>query len=158
MLESPQAAPTPPGAETDDVNALGLLLKTAQHLNHQAIDQRLNRLGISLGHWAVLRSVARMPGGSGNELAAASFQTRQSLNEAVGKLRARGLIERDQGQGRRLAHHLTAEGRDLLERCNAETRIALEQGLAGVDESERTVLRDLLRRMVGNQAAHRERP
>jgi DNA-binding MarR family transcriptional regulator len=152
--ESPQA----PDAEPIDVNSLGLLLKTAQHLNHQAIDQRLSRLGITLGHWAVLRSVARIPGGSGNELAAASFQTRQSLNEAVAKLSARGLIARDRGHGRRHAHHLTDEGRDLLERCNSATRAALEEGLAGLAEAERAVLRGMLRRIVENLIAARTHP
>jgi DNA-binding MarR family transcriptional regulator len=133
-----------------DVNSLGLLLKTAQHLCHQAIDLRLGRLGISLGHWAVLRSVARIPGGSGNELAAASFQTRQSLNEAVVKLSQRGMIVRDRGPGRHLAHHLTDEGRELLEQCNAETRIAIEHGLDGLDTADRDELRRLLRHIIDN--------
>lgn len=140
----------PGQADITDVNSLGLLLKTAQHLNHQAIDLRLSRLGISLGHWAVLRAVARIPGGSGNELATASFQTRQSLNEAVAKLCQRGLLTRERGPGLRLAHHLTEEGRELLDRCNAETRIAIEIGVQGLSSSDREELGRLLRHIVAN--------
>lgn len=150
MPEPRQEVVAPKASGPADVNSLGLLLKTAQHLCHQAIDARLSRLGISLGHWAVLRSVARLPGGSGNELAAASFQTRQSLNEAVAKLCQRGLIYRDRGPGRRLAHHLTDEGRELLERCNAETQVAVEHGMQGLDVNDRGELRRLLTHIIGN--------
>ncbi len=136
-----------------DVNALGLLLKTAQHLSHQAIDLRLDRLGLSLGHWAVLREVARNPGASGNELAVSSFQTRQSLSEAVAKLQGRELLDRRTGPGRRLQHYLTDAGQALLDRCNAEARTATEAGLAGMDPAERAHLQALLGRIVDNFTA-----
>ena len=43
-----------------------------------------------------------------------------------------------------------AAGRELLERCNAETRIAIENGMQGLTTQDREELRRLLRHIVDN--------
>lgn len=142
------AAPDRGAADRDgagvDVNALGLLLKQAQHRLHLAIDARLTALGTNLAQWAVLREVDRHPGASSTELADYAFQTAQSLGALVTRLADRGLLERRPAGGRLLQHHLTDDGRQLLRACDVAARQVHEDFFAPLDATRRHDLRDLL--------------
>lgn len=126
-----------------------MLLKRAQHRLLLAIDSALEDLGISAGHWAIMRETERYPGASGNELAAHASQTRQSLGEAVLKLEKRGLLERVPGDGRRMTHCLTDMGHQALERCNDLARIAAEETLSSLSAADRISLAELIMKIVG---------
>ncbi|MFP3394118.1 hypothetical protein SB782_35670, partial [Brevibacillus sp. SIMBA_076] len=58
--------------------------------------------------------IERMPGGSGHDLAVATFQSDQSFSALATRLMDRGLVTRSAGRGRRLEYALTDSGRAAL--------------------------------------------
>ncbi|NUR42372.1 MAG: MarR family transcriptional regulator, partial [Streptomyces sp.] len=58
-----------------DLQILGRAVKAAQYRQHRTLDSRLASVGSTLAQWDALRAVARTPGASARELAAATFQT-----------------------------------------------------------------------------------
>lgn len=100
-----------------DVRDIAVLLRGAQLRKAAACDAALSRLGANLSRWGVLRAVKAMPDASAHSLAVQTSQSDQSLGGVVAGLVGRGLIERRQGPGRAIRHRLTAEGGELLDRC-----------------------------------------
>ncbi|WP_405597255.1 MarR family transcriptional regulator [Streptomyces sp. NBC_01410] len=76
-----------------------------------------------------------------------------NITGIVDRLEARGLVERrpDPGDRRVKLAAPTEEGKDTARRLRESLDFAREP-LAQLSEEERTVLRDLLRRMLGDQA------
>src|SRR6478609_3867924 len=97
-----------------ELQELGRAVKQAQYRQHRALDSALAAAGTTLAQWDALRAIGRSPGSSARELAAATFQTEQAFGALVGRLAAQGLVERRPGRGRRIEHHLTASGGQVL--------------------------------------------
>jgi len=129
---------------TVDLEALGLAIKRAQYRNHRTMDAALRPVGISLVQWDALRAIARMPGASGHDLAAATFQSDQAFGTLANRLADRGLIVRTAGRGRRIDHELTDAGRAALEEGHAVAADVLDDLFAPLDETQRTTLLGLL--------------
>lgn len=129
---------------TVDLEALGLAIKRAQYRNHRTMDAALRPVGISLVQWDALRAIARMPGASGHDLAAATFQSDQAFGTLANRLADRGLIVRTAGRGRRIDHELTEAGRAALEEGHAVAADVLDDLFAPLDEAQRTTLLGLL--------------
>src|SRR6476619_4326567 len=102
---------------------LGRAIKQVQYRHQRALDARLATVGTTLAQWDALRAIARTPGASAHELALATFQGDQSFGTLASRLAAQHLIERRPGRGRRIEHHLTATGEQVLE---AGTTVARE--------------------------------
>ncbi|HEV6951648.1 MAG TPA: MarR family transcriptional regulator [Promicromonospora sp.] len=96
---------------------VGVLLKEAQSLLHQRMDERLRPLGLSVPQYACLQALRDSPGITGSELARRVFVSRQSMNVLLQGLAGRGLVERSDRPGprRERATALTADAEGLLD-------------------------------------------
>ncbi|MGW1067833.1 MarR family winged helix-turn-helix transcriptional regulator [Streptomyces aureus] len=153
MTANPSPSPTPPApfssAAAADLEELGRAVKEAQYRHHRALDTRLAAVGTTLAQWDALRAIARTPGASAHELALATFQGDQSFGTLASRLAAQHLIERRPGRGRRIEHHLTATGEQVLSAGTTVAREVLAASFGPLDDGERAVLLGLLRRIGG---------
>ncbi|GAA2501760.1 MarR family winged helix-turn-helix transcriptional regulator [Streptomyces longisporus] len=135
-----------------DLQLLGRAVKQAQYRQHRALDSALATVGSTLAQWDALRAIARTPGASARELAAATFQTEQAFGTLVGRLTAQDLVERRPGHGRRIEHHLTPAGERLLKAGHKVADEVLAETFAPLPEPDRATLLDLLQRLNGTVA------
>lgn len=133
---------------TTDVELLGQAIKRAQYRNHRAMDAALHDVGVSLVQWDALRAVDRMPGASGHDLAAVTFQSDQAFGTLANRLSDRGLITRTSGHGRRIEHALTDEGRRVLAEGQSRAGAVLPALLAPLGEADRATLLRLLQALL----------
>jgi len=131
-----------------DLQLLGRAIKQAQYRQHRSLDSALTAVGTTLAQWDALRAVSRTPGASARELAAATFQTEQAFGTLAGRLTAQGLVERRPGHGRRIEHHLTGAGADVLAAGHKVADAVLADCFAPLPAAERATLLDLLRRLT----------
>ncbi|NUP44791.1 MAG: winged helix-turn-helix transcriptional regulator [Streptomyces sp.] len=134
-----------------ELQELGRAVKQAQYRQHRALDAALAAVGTTLAQWDALRAISRSPGASARELAAATFQTEQAFGTLAGRLTAQDLIERRPGHGRRIEHHLTPAGRDVLAAGHTVADQVLSACFSPLTGSERAALLDLLRRLTAQQ-------
>ncbi|MFF4356064.1 MarR family winged helix-turn-helix transcriptional regulator [Streptomyces sp. NPDC001604] len=132
-----------------DLQLLGRAVKQAQYRQHRALDSALAAVGSTLAQWDALRAIARTPGASARELAAATFQTEQAFGTLVGRLTAQDLVERRPGHGRRIEHHLTPAGERVLKAGHKVADEVLAEAFAPLPEPDRATLLDLLQRLNG---------
>lgn len=99
--------------------------------------------------YSALRAIGRRPGASARELAAATFQTEQAFGTLAGRLVAQGLLDRRPGRGRRIEHHLTAEGERVLKAGHEVADAVLAECFEGLADAERKTLLGLLRKVEG---------
>ncbi|MFF7158031.1 MarR family transcriptional regulator [Streptomyces sp. NPDC008139] len=130
-----------------ELQLLGRAVKQAQYRQHRALDSRLATVGTTLAQWDALRAVARTPGASARDLAAATFQTEQSFGTLATRLADRHLIDRRPGRGRRIEHHLTPAGEALLSAGHHIADDVLSTAFSALDDTERATLLALLRRI-----------
>ncbi|MFP3464050.1 MarR family winged helix-turn-helix transcriptional regulator [Leifsonia sp. SIMBA_070] len=135
---------------TTDLEVLGLEVKRAQYRNHRTMDAALHDVGITLVQWDALRAIERMPGGSGHDLAVATFQSDQSFSALATRLMDRGLVTRSAGRGRRLEYALTDSGRAALEDGYDVARGVLHDLFAPLDETQRAELLRTLRLLTAD--------
>ena len=126
---------------------LGRLLKQVQWKHHRALDSRLRQVGTTLVQWDALRAIHRTPGSTARHLASETFQSEQSFGVMAARMEANGLITRTAGPGRRIEHHLTVEGADLLALGTTQTKDVLTRSLRRLSPAERDLLQDLLTRI-----------
>ena len=132
-----------------DLEGLGRAIKQAQYRHHRALDAALATVGTTLAQWDALRAISRSPGASGHALAQETFQTDQAFGTLANRLVGQGLVERRPGFGRRIEHHLTTAGQQLLQSGYTVHRGVLEASFADLSEEERRVLLELLPRITG---------
>ncbi|BFV56424.1 MarR family transcriptional regulator [Kitasatospora sp. CMC57] len=136
-----------------ELQELGRAVKQAQYRQHRALDSALAAVGTTLAQWDALRAVSRSPGASARALAAATFQSEQAFGALVGRLAAQGLVERRPGHGRRIEHHLTPAGEQVLTAGHAIADEVLADCFAPLPEADRTILLGLLRRLAAGADA-----
>ncbi|GGS11781.1 MarR family transcriptional regulator [Streptomyces humidus] len=128
---------------------LGRAVKAVQYRQHRALDSRLASVGSTLAQWDALRAIGRTPGASARALAAATFQSEQAFGTLAGRLVAQGLVDRRPGHGRRIEHHLTAEGERVLNAGHEVADSVLRQCFGQLTEPERETLLRLLLKIEG---------
>ncbi|MFJ3306539.1 MarR family winged helix-turn-helix transcriptional regulator [Streptomyces sp. NPDC086549] len=133
----------------DDLQVLGRAVKQAQYRQHRALDSALTAAGTTLAQWDALRAIGRTPGASARELAGATFQSEQAFGTLVGRLTAQGLVERRPGHGRRIQHHLTPAGEQLLAAGHEVADTVLAACFSPLSGEDRATLLGLLRRLGG---------
>jgi DNA-binding MarR family transcriptional regulator len=134
-----------------DLQELGRALKQAQYRQHRAVDSALSAVGTTLPQWDALRAIGRSPGASASELAAATFQTGQAFGTLVGRLTTQGLVERRPGHGRRIEHHLTPAGEQVLALGHKVADEVLTALFSTLPNADRATLLDLLRRLTAER-------
>ncbi|MEV0346516.1 MarR family winged helix-turn-helix transcriptional regulator [Nonomuraea sp. NPDC050680] len=130
-----------------ELQVLGRAVKQAQYRQHRALDSRLAAIGTTLAQWDALRAIGRTPGAPARALASATFQSEQAFGTLAGRLVAQGLIERRPGHGRRIEHHLTPAGEQLLDAGRRVADEVLADCFSVLPPGDRATLLDLLRRL-----------
>ncbi|GCD93160.1 MarR family winged helix-turn-helix transcriptional regulator [Embleya hyalina] len=123
----------------------------ARYRQHRALDGALSANGTTPAQWDALRAIGRSPGASARELAAATFQTEQAFGALAGRLTAQALIERRPGLGRRIEHHLTPAGEQVLAVGHTVADKVLTACFAALSGADRATLLDLLRRLTAER-------
>ncbi|MFE2147600.1 MarR family winged helix-turn-helix transcriptional regulator [Streptomyces sp. NPDC059456] len=137
----------------DELQVLGRAVKQAQYKQHRALDSRLAAAGTTLAQWDALRAISRAPGSPARALAAATFQSEQAFGTLAGRLAALGLIDRRPGTGRRIEHHLTPAGEEVLSAGHRIADEVLAWCYSGLSPTDRTTLLELLHRIDGGADA-----
>ncbi|MEV1241578.1 MarR family winged helix-turn-helix transcriptional regulator [Nonomuraea sp. NPDC050022] len=130
-----------------ELQVLGRAVKQAQYRQHRALDSRLAAIGTTLAQWDALRAISRSPGAPARALASATFQSEQAFGTLAGRLMAQGLIERRPGHGRRIEHHLTPAGEQMLDAGHRVADEVLTDCFAPLAPGDRATLLDLLQRL-----------
>lgn len=133
-----------------ELQELGRAVKQAQYRQHRALDSALSAVGTTLAQWDALRAISRSPGASARELASATFQTEQAFGALVGRLTAQQLVERRPGHGRRIEHHLTPAGEQVLATGHKVADEVLASCFSPLPDADRTALLGLLRRLTAD--------
>ncbi|MFE9574961.1 MarR family winged helix-turn-helix transcriptional regulator [Nocardia sp. NPDC006044] len=138
-----------------DSRAVFLLSQIGHHVAHRFTEQ-LARWDLDPAHFAVLGQLAISDGRSQQELADLLRVHRNAMVGLVDELEERALVARRQHPADRRAHavHLTDHAREVLGTVQAEADALESEILAPLDETERNLLRPLLRRI----AAHADLP
>ncbi|MFD8705344.1 MarR family winged helix-turn-helix transcriptional regulator [Kitasatospora sp. NPDC059648] len=131
-----------------ELQELGRAVKQAQYRQHRALDSALSAIGTTLAQWDALRAISRSPGASARELAAATFQTEQAFGTLAGRLTAQALVERRPGHGRRIEHHLTPIGEQVLAAGHTVADKVLAACFSALPDADRATLLDLLQRLT----------
>jgi DNA-binding MarR family transcriptional regulator len=103
----------------------------------RAIGTVLKARGLSVNQYTTLSVLDRRSGLSNAQLARRALVSPQSMNEVLLALEQRGLV-------RLLQARLTAKGRSLLARCDAEVQQVEDRMVSGLSDEDRTALRKAL--------------
>ena len=112
----------------------------------RAIDDVVRARGLSVNQYTTLSVLDRRGGLSNAQLARRALVSPQSMNEVLLTLEQRGLVGRraHPDHGRILQARLTAKGRALLARCDAEVHEVEARMVSGLSEDEQAALREAL--------------
>ena len=115
------------GTDLDLDRSPGYVLKQAATALRGAMDRALRPLDLSVPQYACLELLGQRSELSNADLARGTFVTRQSMNQVLRGLQARGLVERPvvAEHGRTLPTRLTDEGRTVL-RAASTVVVAVE--------------------------------
>ena len=112
----------------------------------RAIGTVLKAQGLSVNQYTTLSVLDRGSGLSNAQLARRALVSPQSMNEVLLTLEERGLVRRraHPEHGRILQARLTAKGRSLLARCDAEVHEVEARMVSGLGDEDRKALRKAL--------------
>ncbi|MEO8736558.1 MAG: MarR family transcriptional regulator [Edaphobacter sp.] len=135
-------------ADSSGIHLWLVLWKAARSLEAHA-QRSIHGFGMCQSDFGVLEALLHRGPLSVKALGAKVLLTSGSMTAAVDRLKARGLVTRqDDARDRRSrVVHLTDAGRELIEKVFAEHRIAMEQAVAGFPVEERSALIRSLRRL-----------
>lgn len=129
---------------------VGAAVKALQWRHHREANQRLmQRAGLSLVQWDVLRHLHDEPDASLHGIAVATFQTDQSMGELARRMVSRGLLERVGGPGRAVRHRLTEKGEAAYRAGDGVLEGVLDETVGTLSAAERTTLHGLLTKALG---------
>ena len=112
----------------------------------RAMGTVLEAQGLSVNQYATLSVLDRRSDLSNAQLARRALVSPQSMNEVLLALEQRGLVRRraHPDHGRIRQARLTAKGRALLARCDAEVHQVEARMVSGLSEDEQAALRGAL--------------
>ena len=140
--------PVSSGELTDDGHEPTLLYLVGRidRVVRRAMGSVLTAQGLSVNQYATMSVLDRRSGLSNAQLARRALVSPQSMNEVLLTLEQRGLVGRraHPDHGRILQARLTAKGRALLARCDAEVDRVEAQMVSDLSEDEQAALRGAL--------------
>lgn len=141
-----------PDLDTSGVEVLWRISFLHRELR-RAAGKRLSRLDLPNWAFEVLASLRRQGPPyqmTPSELCEATMITSGAMTNRLDRLEEMNLVERrlDQEDRRSLSVHLTAKGKDVIDRAAKVRFEHANQALAPLSESERVQLVDLLRKLV----------
>jgi DNA-binding MarR family transcriptional regulator len=106
------------------------LIGRIDRIVRRRLDEILEPFDLTLAQYTALSVLASRPGLTNAQLARRSLISPQGMNQALGALADKGLIQRQQHavNGRQLEVHLTTKGKRLLSRAHRRTE-EVDQGL-----------------------------
>jgi len=131
---------------------VGYVIGRLDRVLRRNLRDQLRTHDLSVPEYTTLSVLLRRPGLSNAQLARRAFVTPQTMNEIMVQLLQRKLVTRrvDPRHSRVLQTRLTAPGRRLIERCEAETDELERRMLDGLSKPERDRLTESLRTCVRN--------
>jgi len=132
---------------------IGYMLRRAQIAVFQDIFRTFSQVGIRPAQFSVLTAIARNPGRTQSQIAAALGIKRTNFVPLLDSLERRGLAERRPAQDDRRSHalHLTGAGKTVVRRLDAMVD-KLEAGMIRrIGRERRGVLLELLRRLAESE-------
>lgn len=125
-------------------------IKVAEQATQQAKERVLREAGITVAQQAALTILSDHDGLTSAELARRCQVTPQTMNSTVGRMEARGLVQRSPHpmHGTLIEIHLTQRGREVFERADALIE-ALDSDLAAdLSPDELKALKEMLARVT----------
>lgn len=112
----------------------------------RAIAARVEPHGLTVPQYTAMSILLRRSGLSNSQLARRSYVTPQSMNAVIASLEERGLIRRVRSRDHAWVRRteLTARGRRLLARCDAEIEAFERQMLSVLTDRQRTAFTEAL--------------
>ncbi|WP_299436255.1 MarR family transcriptional regulator [uncultured Rhodospira sp.] len=128
---------------------VGFLLRKA-HQRHLSLFSDLIDADLTPMQFAVLAKLEEVGPTSQNRLGRLTAMDVATIKGVVGRLEARGLVERRAApHDRRMAViEMTEEGRDVLQRSKGDAVRASRQALAPLSDNDRSTLMELLARIT----------
>ena len=122
---------------------IGYLLRQAHAAYRISMERSLQDKGLTLPQFSVLTMLAAYPGASGAELARLSLLTPQTMSVIVANLERVGAVLRrpHEVHGRIQIIEITEAGQELLARCKFAAQSAEQALLAGVSQTDESVVR-----------------
>ena len=116
------------------------------------LDRRLNRYGLTRSHWRAVLYIWRTPGISQTELSEILDLSRMGVTGLIDRMENKGLVLRkDDVKDRRVKRiYLTESTAELVPIITTLGRETVDDFLAGIDESDRASLINLLLKVKGN--------
>jgi DNA-binding MarR family transcriptional regulator len=129
---------------------LGYWLRfVSNHVSHTFKD-RVERRGVTVAEWVVLRAMYDDKTGAAHEIAERLGMTRGAISKLVDRLAAKSLLTRRASKEDRRYQELalTGAGRELVPQLAALADANDEEFFGGLKKQERELLADLLKRIV----------
>jgi DNA-binding MarR family transcriptional regulator len=129
-------------------------LRRAYQAAEAAKEERLQPIGVSSAHYAVLINVNKRPGLTAADLARALGVTPQNVTGLLDRLTARGLVERRRHDRHPnvIEVHLTSEGTDKLRAADAVVNDLEDALVRHLGDGAAALLRSALDRFLDPQA------
>ena len=114
----------------------------------------LDRAGLPMWDYVILNALSGGDASTQAGLSAATGRDKTRLIDNLDRLEQRGLVTRtpDPGDRRNRIVSLTAEGRQVLERCHTAISAMEEELLGGLPPAERAAFERALVRLAGDSA------
>ena len=127
-------------------------VKRAEQATQAAKEAAVREVGITAVQQAALSVLSDNPGINPAELARRCLVSPQAMNSLLGRLEARGFIQRSPHphHGSLVEIKLTEPGRAVFEEADALVAKVEQRLAAGLSEEELATVRDLLGRIAGN--------
>lgn len=127
-------------------------IKRAEQATQAAKEAAVREVGITAVQQAALSVLSDNPGINPAELARRCLVSPQAMNSLLGRLEARGFIQRSPHphHGSLVEIKLTEPGRAVFEEADALVAKVEQRLAAGLSEEELATVRDLLGRIAGN--------
>ncbi len=132
--------------------SLEVLFAEVCKLRHKRVHALFHTLGLHRGQPAVLRALWEQEGLTHTELCRRLGVQPATITKMICRMEKAGFVERrpDPRDGRVSRVYLTAAGRTVREEVQRIWEILEKETFAGLDDRERELLRDFLRRIKDN--------
>ncbi len=147
---APSASATPEGLPDALGDRIGYLIARAHHVCHALADEAMEPLGLTVKHFGCLAVIADEGPLSQQTLGARMGVDRTTIVAVVDDLEAKKFVARRRNPDDRRAYALeaTPSGKRWLVRAQERLYRRESRMLAGVSETEREQLRELLRTLI----------
>lgn len=139
----------------DHQKTVAVRLAAATRMYRARIGGLLSAIGLHAGQEGVLKALDAQDGQSMTELASVLEVQPPTVTKMVGRLAAKGYVERRGSEtDGRLAHvYLTDSGREAVGEIDRMLKRVQRQALAGIDNKDQKKLNRMLRRIARNLGA-----